>query len=209
MSEVLGESILVDRYPYNGVPIIWPVTIDDLKRHIQIDHSSDDRLLAFGTNGYLAAATEYVEARGQVSLMYQKRRIVLDEMLADRALHITRGPLVSITSVTYLDKTEALQTLASTHYRALCNGRGSSVYFKESASGFVVASGPGAVQVNAICGMGDEPDKIPAMWRQIVAEVAAYFYERRDGVAGGGIDDAMDRVFARKISAAGGVMRYV
>lgn len=208
-TEVLGTSILVDRYPYNGASPDWPVVPDDLKRHVQIEHDEDDLLLQFGSGGYLAAAVENTESRGQVSLMYQKRKQVLDELPADRAVHIIRGPLVSVTSVTYLDGNDAQQTLDPSYYRALAAGRGSCIYFKSTTASITVADGPGVVTINCICGMGDQADKIPAAWRQIVAEMAAYFYERRDGVAGGGIDEAMEVVFDRKIQIAGGIKRYV
>ncbi len=208
-TEVLGTSILVDRFPYGGSPPDWPVLADDLKRHVQIDHDEDDLLLTFGAGGYLAAAVENVESRGQISLMYQKRKQVLDELPSDRSVHINRGPLISVTSITYLDGNDAEQTLDPSYYRALAAGRGSCVYFKGSTDGITVASGPGVVTINCICGMGDQADKIPAAWRQIVAELAAYFYERRDGVAGGGIDEAMEAVFDRKVTLAGAVRRYV
>jgi hypothetical protein len=47
------------------------------------------------------------------------------------------------------------------------------------------------------------------MWRQIVAEVTAHLYERRNGFAGGGLDEAFERVMDRKVTIAGGVKRYV
>lgn len=206
---VLGESILVDRFPYDGEPIVWPVTLADIKLHAQIPHSADDPLLTFGTGGYLAAATEGIEARGQVSLIYQKRKLVLSELPCDQAVHVIRGPLVSVSSITYLDADDEEQVLDPVYYRSLAAGRGSAVYFKSTTSGITVADGPGVVTINMVCGIGDHPDKVPAQWRQLVAELAAFLWERRDGVAGGGIDEAFERVLTRKVSMAGGSKRYV
>ncbi len=207
-SRVIGESILVDRYPFDHVDPLWPVTMDDLKNHVQIDHSEDDLLLSFGAGGYLAAAVEYIETRGQVSLIHQRRKLRMDEMPAGDAVHVIRGPLVSIQSVTYLDAAKATQTLSASHYRVIAGGRSSAVYFEDDTS-VTLADGPGVVEINMTCGFGSQPDDVPAMWRQLVAEVAAYFYERRNAIAGGGLDPAFEAVIDRKVIIAGGVRRYV
>ena len=207
-SRVLGESILIDRYPFDAVDPIWPVTVDELKRHTQIDHAEDDLLLMYGNGGYLAAATEYIEARGQVSLIHQRRKLRLDELPAGDSVHIIRGPLVSVQSITYIDANNASQTLDAAKYRAITGGRSSSIYFDE-ATDVTLASGPGVVEINVTCGFASQPDGVPALWRQLVAEVAAYFYERRNAIAGGGLDPAFESVIDRKVTIAGGVKRYV
>ncbi len=207
-SRVMGESILVDRYPFDQDDPIWPVTLDELKAHIQIDHTADDLLLNFGSGGYLAAATEYVEARGQVSLIHQRRLLRLDEMPVAESVHVIRGPLVSVQSITYLDLAGTTQTLSAAKYRVVTGGRSSAIYFDESVA-VSLAAGPGVVQINMTCGFGDAADKVPAAWRQLVAEVAAHMYERRTLIAGGGLDPAMEAVIDRKVIIAGGVRRYV
>lgn len=207
-SRVLGESILVDRYPFDAIDPVWPVTIDELKRHTQIDHAEDDLLLMYGNGGYLAAAVEYIETRGQVSLIHQRRKLRLDELPAGESVHVIRGPLVSVQSVTYLDAASASQTLDASKYRVIAGGRSSSVYFNDDAD-VTTASGPGVIEINMTCGFGSLPDQVPALWRQLVAEVAAYFYERRNAIAGGGLDPAFEAVIDRKVTIAGGVKRYV
>ena len=208
-SRVIGESILVDRYPYDAIDPVWPVTVADLKAHIQIDHSADDLLLEFGSGGYLAAAVEIIESRGQVSLVNQRRQIRLDEMPSAESVHITRGPLVSVQSITYLDTDRVSQTLATTKYRVIPGGRSSCVYFEEDAWFMNLAYGPGVVMINVTCGFGEHPDQVPALWRQLVSEVACHLYERRNGFAGGGLDPAFEAVIDRKVTIAGGTKRYV
>lgn len=207
-SLVIGESILVDRYPFDQVDPVWPVTIADLKKHVQIDHAEDDLLLSFGAGGYLAAATEYIEARGQVSLIQQRRKLRLDELPAGESVHVIRGPLVSVQSITYLDSAKATQTLSSSKYRVIAGGRSSSIYFEADTTA-TLADGPGVIEINHTVGFGTQPDEVPALWRQLVAEVAAYFYERRNAIAGGGLDPAFEAVIDRKVIIAGGVRRYV
>lgn len=208
-ARVTGESILIDRFPFDSDTPVWPVTSTELKRHIQIDHAADDLLLEDGTGGYLAAAVEYVEARGQVSLIHQQRQLLLSELPFGEAIAVQRGPLASVSEITYLDSGGTEQSLDANKYRVIAAGRMSSIYFDESLELVGVADGPGVVTVSMVCGFGESAGDVPAMWRQLVAEVAAHFYERRTGAAGGGLDPAMEAVWDRKITIAGGLRRYV
>lgn len=205
---VEGESVLLGgiagRYPYDSVAanVVWPATVAKQKSHSQISHSAEDLLLMDEFGGYLAAATEEIESRGEISLISQKRRMLLDRMPCGEAIEITRGPVQSIDAVTYLDADDAEQTLATTLYRGSLKGGSGSIYFKDT-SGITTANGPQVVWVDTTCGYGVTPTVVPAQWRELVMVVAARLYERRELAAGGGLDEAFERVIARKVCAAG------
>lgn len=207
-SIVTGEYELLDRYPYGSDPI-WPVTLEDLKRHVQLDHSADDSLLEFGKGGWLASATIEIERRGQVSLMQQKWRVLLDYLPSDETIHLTRGPVTAITVVKYLDKNGAEQTLNAANYRAILKGKARGIYFAGSTTGIELADGPGVVWIDYVAGFGTDPDAVPAPWRSLVAGLAYHLYERRGLVSGGGIDEAFERMVERKVIAAGACRRCV
>lgn len=209
MSTVAGQYELVDRYPYDGKDPIWPVTLADLKLHIQLSHNVDDHLLFFGQGGFLADATQEIEARGQVSLIQQKRRILLDYLPCEDTIHLTRGPVTAVTAIKYLDASETEQTLNSSYYRAITKGRKNQVYFKSTTIGVNVAEGSGVVWIEYTAGFGTTANAVPAPWRTLVAALAYHYYERRGIVAGGGLDEAFERVIDRKVKAAGAVVRYV
>jgi uncharacterized phiE125 gp8 family phage protein len=214
MSTVEGSTVLLDgpegRYPYDGEPdnVIWPVTIEDFKGHAQISHDYDDFLVDNEFGGYLADAVEEIETRGQVSLIYQKRRQVLDSLPSERAIAVLRGPLQSITTVRYLDADGVEQTLSSTLYRPITRSKRGSIWFADTAA-ITVADGEGVCWIDMVCGFGITPKDVPAAWRQLVAVVAMHSYERRELASGGGLDEAMERVINRKVIIAGGSRRYV
>jgi uncharacterized phiE125 gp8 family phage protein len=208
MGIVTGEYEFLDRYPYGNDPI-WPVTLEDLKLHIQLDHSAEDSLLEFGKGGWLAAATIEIERRGQISLVQQRWRVLLDYLPSDETIHLTRGPVTAITVVKYLDASGVEQTLAGSNYRPILKGKARGLYFAETTSGISLADGPGVVWVDYVAGFGISADSVPAPWRALVAGLANYYYERRGLVAGGGIDEAFERMLDRKIIAAGACRRYV
>lgn len=205
---VEGESVLLGgiagRYPYDSDPanVVWPVGLAKQKSHSQISHSAEDLLLLEDFGGYVAAAVEEIESRGEISLISQKRRMLLDRMPCEEAIEITRGPVQSIDAVTYLDADDAEQTLATTLYRGSLKGGSGSIYFKDT-SGITTADGPQVVWIDTTCGFGITAAVVPAQWRQLVMAVAARLYERRELAAGGGLDEAFEKVIDRKVRAAG------
>lgn len=209
MSTVTGQYELIDRFPYDGEDPVWPVNLADIKEHIQISHNSDDGLLFFGSGGFIADATQEIETRGQVSLIEQKRRVLLDYMPCDESIYLNRGPVSEVTAVKYLDADGDEQTLADTYYRPIIKGRKNQIYFTEDADAITVADGPGTVWVEYTAGFGQTPNSVPAQWRTLVAAVAYHLYERRGLVAGGGLDEAFERIIDRKVINAGGARRYV
>jgi uncharacterized phiE125 gp8 family phage protein len=114
-----------------------------------------------------------------------------------------------VTVVKYLDDDEVEQTLAPSFYRPVLKGRGDGVYFKEATYTLPVADGPGVVWIDYVAGFGQEAKDVPAQWRSLVAAVAYHMYERRGLVAGGGLDEAFERVVDRKVVLAGASRRYV
>jgi uncharacterized phiE125 gp8 family phage protein len=198
------------RYPFDGneLNVVWPVSIDMLKQHMQIDHDADNALLQSEFGGYIADATEEVETRGQVALINQKRRLVLNRLPVDESIWIPRQPLVSVTAIGYLDEDDAEQVLDASLYSVRAKGSRPSVYFRDT-SNIDVAEGDGVCWVDVVCGFGITAASVPANWRVVVQAVATHRYERREIVAGGGLDDAFERVIDRKIVLAGGTRRYV
>lgn len=205
-----GSMVLVGglagRYPYDGVAanVVWPVTVDELKAHAQITHDLDDQLLA----DLVADATEEIETRGQVALIQQERRLVLNRLPSEESIYIPRQPLVSVTEIGYLDSAGVEQVLATSYYSPRTRGRRPSVYF-ENTAGITPAEGDSVCWIDVICGYGQTSASVAAQWRRLILAVAAHGYERREMVSGGGLDAAMEAVIDRKIIAAGGSRRYV
>lgn len=212
MAKIEGTTVLLPdgRYPYDGVAVnvVWPVTMQELKDHAQIRHVAEDDLLSSNFGGYLADAVEEVEARGQVSLISQRRRLVLDRMPCSESILAMRGPLASVEEIGYLDADGVAQTLATTYYRVDVRSKRGGVYFRDT-SGITVDDGDAVVWIDMTCGFGNTAAQVPAQWRELVAVVATHAYERRELASGGGLDDAMERVINRKVVLAGGARRYV
>lgn len=212
-SVVAGTTHLLERYPYSDdddypESIVWPVELERLKQHAQVRHNLEDELLTH----YLQDATEYVERRGQVSLIHQRRRQVLDHWPRDTTVQINCGPLVSVESVTILDAAGDTEEI-DTGWRADVRSRPGGVYFTDDDPP-TLSDGPGVVWIDYTAGFGTSPAGVPAMWQQLILAIATHCYERREmasggGTEGGGLDAQFERIIARRLSAAGRNYRYV
>ena len=91
-------------------PASYPVTLDEAKAQCRVDSADEDALL----NGLIAAATDYVENYTGRAIVSQTWELVLDDF--SDAMMITKGPVISVTSVKYFDTNEVEQTIAGTNY---------------------------------------------------------------------------------------------
>ncbi len=205
VSIVIGTTRLLSRYPFDGVlaNVVMPVTLAELKKHAQVRHGLEDENLL----SYLRDAIEYVEQRGRVSLINQRIRHALDDWAGGQTIHISRGPLVSVEAVKYLDAANVEQTADTKYWRADTRSRWGGVFLSDSFSQ-KLADGTGVVWIDMTCGYGTSADAVPEQWKSLIRVVATHSYERRELATGGGFDEAFEKVLQRKFQAAGQLVRY-
>lgn len=203
---VTGQCLLVDRLNFGSATKIWPVDQSALSNHLQLDHHEDDSLV-FDIGGYLAAATADCENRANVSLIRSKRRQTIDWAdiyagLSGQQILLNFGPVISVTTVKYLDADGAEQAMGSANYRLLPDG--CTLYFQGTLPDLY--EGPGTVWVEYEAGYGDTPAEVPSEWQSIVSQLAFRKYDLRGG-DGGGSNDSFERMIDRMIVIAGGSRR--
>jgi uncharacterized phiE125 gp8 family phage protein len=167
-----------------------------------VSHNADDALI-YGVGGYLLAATQEAEQRGNVSLITQKRRQFIGEEeypVKCKSFALLNGPVRSVTSVSYLDSDDTEQELDASLYR-FANG---DIYFKDNPP--TLADGPNTIWVDYEAGYGDSPSVVDALWQNIVMQLAFRKYELR-GESPGPTPDAWERMIDRQIVIAGGNRR--
>lgn len=93
------------------------ISIEDCRKHLRVTadgspafHEDDDLIL-----GLLSAAREFVEGYTGLALTPRTLEIYLDKFPLDE-IALPVAPLVSMTSVKYLDENNVLQTVAGTEY---------------------------------------------------------------------------------------------
>lgn len=94
-------------------PVIEPVTVSEVKAALNIDFADDDALIG----EFITAARQYYEANTSLALLTQTLTHVLEGFPRQRPnnplglIKLFRYPVQSLTSVSYYDEDDAVQTL--------------------------------------------------------------------------------------------------
>lgn len=130
-----------------------PISTTEAKAHLRVDGSTDDDLIA----RYIAGATDWVEKETNRALVEQTWVMRLDDFPRDscargRYIELPKPPVVSITSIAYVDTAGATQTLASNLYSLVADDWQPFVCEVYGTTWPTVRSQPGAVTVTYLAG---------------------------------------------------------
>lgn len=93
-------------------PTAEPLHLDEATLHIKQDSDADDTLIG----NLIRAAREYVQDLSGRALVAQTRRLTLDAWPRNDIIILPYPPLVSVSSITYVDTAGTTQTRSSTLY---------------------------------------------------------------------------------------------
>ncbi len=157
-----------------SAPALEPVSVQEMKQHLRLDHDEEDSLLA----GMIVAARRHLEKRLSLAFLSARWRYRADKTPRGRAaLEIPLFPLASVQQVRlYLE--EGTTVLAD-----LANMKVSSAMRPATITGvripFAAQAAHGA-EIEFTAGYGDAPEQM----RLAIKLLAAHFYENRVEVPG-------------------------
>lgn len=169
-------------------PTVEPVTVDDLKGHLNVTTDDDDAYI-----GSLAvAARRAIEAyqnRALVNTTFTWKFDSLYCTLDHRGkLRPPRSKLSSVTSITYIDTNGDTQTLATSVYGVDASTEPGRIYLKYAQNW------PSDVRdiedcwtVVFVAGYGADATSVPDETKQAIKMLAAHWYENREPVNIGNI----------------------
>lgn len=88
------------------VTVDLPITLDEVKQHLVVEHADDDALIM----RYIVAALDYAEAKTELSLRVRRYR-VFGRCWPAGGVILPYGPVRQIQTVRYLDSDNAEQTI--------------------------------------------------------------------------------------------------
>ncbi len=163
-------------------PEAEPVTVDEMKKQLNLDHDEDDVYLG----QLILAARRYAETclnRQLVSATWVKRF----DFFPCYTIQVPLPPLVSVTTLKYIDTGGTLQTLvANTDYEVDIRstpGRICPAYQKQWPSTRDVMN---AVELTFVAGYG-EPDDVPEEIRYGIKLLVSEMYDKREPTVTGTI----------------------
>lgn len=173
-------------------PTVEPVSLDEAKLHLRVDHSDEDTLI----DSLIVTARKEAERVGWLSCCTQTWRLFLTGWPTQPVL-LPRHPIQSIVSVKWYDSSDAQQTLASAVY-VLVPDAGCDAQLALAAN----QTWPTAqlsdrrypVVVEYVAGWDE--NSVPVTIRQYMLLLIGAMYENRESVAvGAGITMAVNMPF--------------
>ena len=159
---------------------VMPVSLDDAKSQLRVDHSDDDALIS----RLIESATGWIDGWSGVlgrAIMQQTWRQQYDSFASRMRLVV--GPVLSVSSITYHDIDGNQQTVSSDVY-ALRNYADWAYVSLANDKEWPSHDGREAgIEINYVSGHAS-PGEVPAAIKHAILMLVASWYENREAVGG-------------------------
>ncbi len=167
-----------------SAPAAEPLTLADLKAHLNIDGTLDDTALT--TLMVVARAT--VERLARKLLITQTWRVTLDRVPQTGLVFLPLTPVQTVSSVKVADASGTMQTVPGASYLLDLTSEPARLLFTGAVPQPGVAMG--GVQIEVVAGYGAAGANVPAPLVHAVRLLTAHWYQTRgDAPAGASIPD--------------------
>lgn len=176
-------------------PPAEPLTLDEMKTSLRVDHADDDMLIA----SLITTARQLCETATGRSLITRTNALYLDQWpcedaaagwwdglregavvkAAQKSLILPKPPLVSVTEINVYGADDVPIEYSSSNYIVDTKGTPGRIVLKEG----VAAPTPGrianGIEIYYKAGYGARAQDVPAVLRQGMKQVVAHLYEHR------------------------------
>jgi len=187
-------------------PTIEPVTLDEAQAHLRLDQNVDDVLV----ETLIQAAREIAEAHTRRAIMLQTWDWKLDGFPACEPWELPKAPLLSVTSISYVDANGTTQTWSSSNYTVLAPAGArclpGTVSLGYGVTYPVPRSQPNAVTVRYTCGYSSSATAataraaVPAAIKAAMLLTIGELYARRENAVVGTIINEVPLSAARLLA---------
>lgn len=160
------------------------VELSEMLGHLNLPDGDPD---ADYVRTLLAAATTHVQERLGRKLIQQTITATYDGWPAGRVMILPWAPLVSVSSVSYVDGTGTLTVLSSSSYTVRTEDEPGAIQLDADLTWPTHRVEAGAIRVVYVVGYGSDPTDVPELIRQHIMVVAATMYEYREAIVSGTI----------------------
>ena len=156
-----------------SAPVSEPLTLAELKAHLDLDGDEQDELL---TSFIVAARTTVERLSGQL-LLTQSWKITIDAVPPGGLMNLPLGPVQTVTSVTVYDAIGVGTIWPAATYTLDLVGEPARLLFHGGRP--IPGRRLNGIDINVICGFGTSADVVPADLVQAVRLLAAHWYAAR------------------------------
>lgn len=156
-------------------PISEPITLDEAKAHLRIEHDSEDDLL----NALITTAREYLETQTQLALVTQSWRLSLDNWPKDQCLILKKSPVQSIDQIEQFDENGSAELISINNMILDGNAHPARLYTSEQSNPQPAING---IEITFTAGFGNASD-VPDMLKRAMLIHIAHMFEFRGVVS--------------------------
>ena len=157
-------------------PSIEPLTLQDVKNHLRIDHDHEDELLM----DTLKAARQYVEFSSDQKCITQMWRQYENKIHTNYTVSLKINPIISVSSVVAFDADGNASTLAPESYDLLRGEDTPTLQLTDSLAPNLAANG---FEIDVVAGFGDLGIDVPDTLKRAMLLLVAHWYEFRGAVS--------------------------
>lgn len=169
-------AILSYSHIVSSNPAIEPVSVETVKRNCDVDDDNRDADFA----RWITEARKQVERDTRRALITQTHVLKLDAFPDDDYLELPYPPLISVTSVSYVDSNGDAQTFASSNYSVDTNRTPGAILLGYSKDWPVIRGDRNSVTVTYTCGYGATAASVPEQAVNAIILLAKHRYEQPD-----------------------------
>ena len=153
-----------------------PLSLDDIKLHLRIDHDHEDALLV----DVLKAARQYCEHASGQKLITQAWRQYETVFPHDRAISLLVAPVQSVAAVTAFDRDGNPSVLGVDDFTFQSRWDPQAITIGHDLDPSIAANG---FEVDLVAGMGDMSTDVPDTLKRAILLLVAHWYEFRGAVS--------------------------
>lgn len=180
----MGEA-RVDALTLVTAPASLPITVEEAKGQMRVEHADDDAVIGRLIN----AAVAFVDAGGVLgrAMITQTwaqtvdrfyRPLSRSRVWSNDRVAVTMSPVQALTAVKYYDTDNALQTATLSDFRLI--GGANDSYVEPVGSWPNTFDRPDALQIEVRVGYGDAASDVPDTVRHALLMLVAHWYENRE-----------------------------
>jgi uncharacterized phiE125 gp8 family phage protein len=155
-------------------PVATPITLDEVKAHLRIDHDDEDTYIGAVIEAAVAHFDGYEGVLGRCLVTQTWRSDYADFS----SLRLPLWPLASVTSLTYVDINGTTQTVSASNYEVVRDYSGAFIALLDGYIWPQTATRTSPVSVTAV--YGSAVADVPAAIRAAVLLLAGHLYQNRE-----------------------------
>lgn len=176
---IYDGATLRNEYTVNGplTTIGRPVSLAEARLHLKVDTTDDDELIS----QLLDSATVYCEQFQNRTYLNRTRFLYLDAFPDE--IIVPDPPLVSVTSLQYIDTDGATQTWDASNYRVDTSTEPGTITRAYNIDWPSIRSVTSAITITYVAGYGALATNTPDDVKNAIKLLIGHWYENREGVS--------------------------